>query len=103
MTDLLETAVLARIALNEREQQAIFPAFEQMLSLLGIMQALDNDPSMPAVTKQADFVLASAKPVNSGFFRPDTAQPEVQKDLIESMLSQAPERDGNFIVIPNVL
>ena len=98
---LHETASLARINLNEQELQAISPAFEQMLSLLDAMQGADNDTAMPAVTKQADFVTASAKPVSSSYFRDDTVQ--TQTDTIESMLSQAPQRDGNFIVIPNVL
>jgi Asp-tRNA(Asn)/Glu-tRNA(Gln) amidotransferase C subunit len=102
--------------LSEQDIKTIFPAFKQMLSLFAVMQNADSEPApgpagedspphetMPAVNTQADFVTASAKPVGSGFLRPDTARQETQKDVNEFMLSQAPERDGNFIVIPNVL
>ena len=97
-TVLSETAGLARLGLDEQELQEMFPAFEQMLSLFALMQAAGD--ALPAVTTQADFVTASAKPVNCGYLRQDTETPQ---ESVESMLSQAPERDGSFIVIPNVL
>ena len=99
MNDLQETAALARMNLSEQEQGELFCAFEQMLSLFDLMQAADA--ALPAFAKQADFVTAMAIPVDSGYLRSDTA--ETPLDPVESMLSQAPERDGSFIVIPNVL
>ena len=113
-TDLQIAAGLARLYLGEQDVQTIGPAFEQMLSLLAQMQNADDDETMPAVSTQADYVTA-AKPVSVGFFRSDTAQEAAQEaaqdaahkmaqeDTKEFMLSQAGERDGNFIVIPNVL
>ena len=112
--ELQETAGLARLGLGEEELQAVSPAFEQMLSFLDVMQGSDTAmPSIAALSRTeahraegspllADFVAASARPAGSGCLRPDVVQPEA-KDITESMLSQAPEREGTFIVIPNVL
>jgi len=102
-TTLKETAGLARIPLDEGELQELAPAFERMLSLLDEMRAACGDKTLPAAESQADFVLSLEKPVRSDFLRPDAAQDGDQKETNEFMLSQAPERDGNFIVIPNVL
>jgi Asp-tRNA(Asn)/Glu-tRNA(Gln) amidotransferase C subunit len=101
LTDLRETAALARLSLGKQELQALFPAFEQMIASFSAMEAADGDDTMPAVGSQADFVNAAAVPVSPGCLRPDTAREE--KPVAEFMLSQAPERDGSFIVIPNVL
>ena len=102
LNDLQETAGLARLIMSEQELQTLSPAFDQLISLLSTMETAGSDIAMPPVTCQADFVTTSAKPVNSDWFRPDTEQP-TPADTIEFMLSQAPKRDGNFIVIPNVL
>ena len=97
-TVLSETAGLARLGLDEQELQEMSPAFEQMLSLFALMQA--GGEALPANATQADIVTASAKPVSCGCMRPDTEAPQ---ESVESMLSQAPKREGSFIVIPNVL
>jgi Asp-tRNA(Asn)/Glu-tRNA(Gln) amidotransferase C subunit len=104
LTDLHEVADLARLPLSEHELQSISPVFNQMLSFFATMQAADGDASMPDVNGQADFTGALAQPVSPGHIRPDAANGQgCGQGDIESMLSQAPERDGNFIVIPNVL
>ena len=109
MKDLLETADLSRIPLGKQDMQSLPAAMEQMLALLDTMKNSDADLAMPAFTSQADFVIASAKPVDTGFLRPDEAvtgaaeEDSAKTDVREFMLSQAGERDGNFIVIPNVL
>jgi aspartyl-tRNA(Asn)/glutamyl-tRNA(Gln) amidotransferase subunit C len=89
LADLRETAALARINMSGDDLEKTFPAFEQMLSFFAIMQGNNT-------AEQTDFTAVS------GSLRPDTASPS-DDDLFESMLSQAPERDGRFIVIPNVL
>jgi aspartyl/glutamyl-tRNA(Asn/Gln) amidotransferase C subunit len=99
--DLQETANLARLLLSEQELQSMLPAFNEMLALFATMEAAGSDVAMPDINSQADFVLAGTKPLCPGSLRPDTAV--AQKDTVECMLSQAPERDGSFIVIPNVL
>jgi aspartyl/glutamyl-tRNA(Asn/Gln) amidotransferase C subunit len=99
--DLRETAGLARLPLSEQELQTMLPTVNEMLALFATMEAAGSDTAMPDVNSQADFVLAGAKLLCPGSLRPDTA--EAQTDTIERMLSQVPERDGSFIVIPNVL
>ena len=95
LTDLRETADLARLNMSDEELKKTFPAFEEMLSFFAVMQAADTDG--------AEGMAASAKVVTAGYLRPDTTDSPQEKDLSESMLSQAPQRDGRFMVIPNVL
>ena len=102
LTDLRETADLAHLNLSEEELRGALPAFEQMLSFFAAMQAADTDGTLPAVSGQTEGMAASAKVVAAGYFRPDTARP-AENGLGESMLAKAGERDGPFIVIPNVL
>jgi aspartyl-tRNA(Asn)/glutamyl-tRNA(Gln) amidotransferase subunit C len=86
---LRETAALARINMSGDDMEKTFPAFEQMLSFFAVMESNDSG-------EQTDFTAVA------GSLRPDMAAAP-DDDLFESMLSQAPERDGRFIVIPNVL
>ena len=102
ITDLRETAELARLNMDEEELKKIFPAFEEMLSFFAVMQAADGDGALPAVTSRIEGMAASARVVSSGCLRPD-AVTTPEEGLFEAMLSQAPERDGRLIVIPNVL
>jgi len=103
LTELRETAELARLNLSEEELEKAFPAFEQMLSYFAAMQAADTDNSLPAAAAQTEGRAASAKIVAAGYFRPDNARSLSETNLCESLLEQAPERDGRFMVIPNVL
>ena len=96
--DLQETANLAHLNLSEEELQAAFPAFEEMLSFFAAMQTADLEDSVVHTEGMA----ASARTVNSGYFRPDSPKPRIE-GLSEAMLQKAGERDGSFIVIPNVL
>ena len=95
LKDLQETAALARLNMSGEELEKTFPAFEETLSFFAVMQeaGIDGKTETPA---------AFGKTVSSGRLRPDTVLPPGE-DLFESMLSQAGERDGRFIVIPNVL
>ena len=101
LTDLCETADLAHLNLSEEELKNAFPAFEEMLAFFAAMQAADADSTMPALSGQIEGMAASAKIVAAGYFRPDALAPV--DSLSEPMLSKAGERDGRFIVIPNVL
>jgi aspartyl-tRNA(Asn)/glutamyl-tRNA(Gln) amidotransferase subunit C len=111
MDDLRETAALAHLSLGEAELAAAFPAFEQILGYFAAMQAADEDenlfpktasgPSAPAGQN------AGAGIVGSGHFRTDDAGSEKSAvfsgDLNENLLNNSGERDGRFLVIPNVL
>jgi aspartyl-tRNA(Asn)/glutamyl-tRNA(Gln) amidotransferase subunit C len=99
--DLRETAALARLTLDEKALEAAFPAFEQMLGFFAVMQS-----SGAAAFAQA------ADPVHTGGvarFRPGAPErgaavaSEESASLNETMLKSAGERDGPFIVVPNVL
>ena len=98
LTDLRETAALARLNLSGEELENIFPAFEEMVSFFAVMQGADAAGAFPR-----DMPAAPAQIVTTGYLRPDTEQAPPDGTAFEAMLSQAPERDGRFIVIPNVL
>ena len=104
MQELQQTAELAHLNLSERELAAAFPAFVQMLGYFAAMQAADNDPSL-APAGHTEGMAASARQASAAWFRADTAHPAAYSpdDLPESMLEQSGERDGRFVVIPNVL
>ena len=98
--DLQETANLAHLNLSEEELKAAFPAFEEMLTFFAAMQTADLEENSGSAV--AEGMAASARTVNSSFFRPDNPKPRID-GLSEEMLQKAGERDGPFIVIPNVL
>jgi aspartyl-tRNA(Asn)/glutamyl-tRNA(Gln) amidotransferase subunit C len=107
--DLKETAVLAHLNLGDDELAAAFPAFEQMLGFFAAMQDADNDESLfphgGAKNALPPGQNAGARMVEAGFFRVD--DPAVQSagsgTLNEKLLNNAGDRDGRFLVIPNVL
>jgi aspartyl-tRNA(Asn)/glutamyl-tRNA(Gln) amidotransferase subunit C len=106
--DLQETADLAHLNLDETELSAAFPAFEQMLGYFAAMQAADKDESAGVIAGHPEGMAASSRLVSAGYFRTDTVNPsdssaDPHKELSENMLSKAGERDGRFVVIPNVL
>ncbi|MDR0877391.1 MAG: aspartyl/glutamyl-tRNA amidotransferase subunit C [Treponema sp.] len=98
--DLQETAALAHLNMGEKELAAAFPAFEQMLGYFAAMQAADRDETV----KEA----AAVRTVDAGFFRPDNAiqnniHTDVSNTLPENLINNAGDRDGRFVVVPNVL
>jgi aspartyl-tRNA(Asn)/glutamyl-tRNA(Gln) amidotransferase subunit C len=126
--DLKETAALARLNMDDAELSAAFPAFEQMLRFFAIMQAADRDEAAfgaplkgpsgsPPAGPQAAGAPAGAgsfrgtsvedtgitRTVASDSYRPDAAGALPPDDLNEKILNNAGERDGRFLVIPNVL
>jgi aspartyl-tRNA(Asn)/glutamyl-tRNA(Gln) amidotransferase subunit C len=99
LKDLRETAALAHLNLGEQELAAAFPAFEEMLGYFALMQAADSETTGPAPG-----ISAAARTVASGHFRGDRGGSNPPgEDRIEAMLNSAGERDGRFVVVPNVL
>jgi aspartyl-tRNA(Asn)/glutamyl-tRNA(Gln) amidotransferase subunit C len=92
--DLQETAALARLNLSDDELKSAFGAFEEMLNFFAAMQEADRDVA-------ADGANAASKQVGSDYFRDDKAAAATAHG--EELLQKAGERDGSFIVIPNVL
>jgi aspartyl-tRNA(Asn)/glutamyl-tRNA(Gln) amidotransferase subunit C len=97
--DLKETAALAHLNLGEAELAGAFPGFEQMLGFFAAMQAADGDrEAFPASVGEN---AGQFPPVESGFFRADAAVSGA--GAASGLLDNAGERDGRFVVVPNVL
>jgi aspartyl-tRNA(Asn)/glutamyl-tRNA(Gln) amidotransferase subunit C len=94
--ELRTTAELAHIKMDDAALKEAFPAFEQMLSFFQAMQAADNDKSLSG---EASLERPLAE---SSAFRLDAARTGREVDG-ESLIQNAGETDGRFIVIPNVL
>jgi aspartyl-tRNA(Asn)/glutamyl-tRNA(Gln) amidotransferase subunit C len=111
--DLRETAALAHLNLGDEELAAAFPAFEQMLGYFAAMQAADRDEAASGAGGGAEALpsglSALARTVSSGHFRPDNQNPNTNssgnspEDITGPMLDNSGERDGRFVVVPNVL
>ncbi|MDR1930734.1 MAG: aspartyl/glutamyl-tRNA amidotransferase subunit C [Treponema sp.] len=104
--ELEETAELAHLKLTGDELSAALPAFEQMLEFFAAMQGAGTEAAADIAAGQA----AGARLVGADHFRGDAApsgtyRPKGDDDggINETMLDNAGERDGRFIVIPNVL
>lgn len=101
IADLKETAALARLTLDDAELAAAFPAFEQMLGFFQAMQAADSGAETPPA--EARPYAAAVPPRPAEFFRPDNPPHALCRVNPENLLNNAGERDGRFIVAPNVL
>ncbi|MDR3357248.1 MAG: aspartyl/glutamyl-tRNA amidotransferase subunit C [Spirochaetaceae bacterium] len=99
--DLRITAALAHLNVDDAELAAALPAFRDMLSYFAAMQAADAD------TKAFGAGLAgfsfSGECAGAARFRSDAPGAETAEDLTGAMLDNSGERDGRFIVVPNVL
>ncbi|MDR2181438.1 MAG: aspartyl/glutamyl-tRNA amidotransferase subunit C [Treponema sp.] len=109
---LEETARLAHLTADAHELAAALPAFAQMLGFFAAMAGADDDPSFAAgADGAAAGQAAGARLVGAGHFRGDAAPRGLNAGfgaanagaLNEALLNNAGERDGRFIVIPNVL
>jgi aspartyl-tRNA(Asn)/glutamyl-tRNA(Gln) amidotransferase subunit C len=106
LQDLQETAALAHLNMDEKELASAFPAFEQMLGYFAAMQAADKDEASfsASIAAKTEGMAASSRIVASNYFRPDSAKLDNSSpDLPEKMLEKAGDRDGRFVVVPNVL
>jgi aspartyl-tRNA(Asn)/glutamyl-tRNA(Gln) amidotransferase subunit C len=114
--DLQTTAQLAHLTMGGAELEAAFPAFEQMLGFFAAMQAADNDAeAFPAgLSGDAAQTDSSAFVRPAVHFRPDGPAYNVanahntgiganDEALVSNLLNNAGDRDGRFIVVPNVL
>ncbi|MDR2134867.1 MAG: aspartyl/glutamyl-tRNA amidotransferase subunit C [Treponema sp.] len=104
--DLRETAALAHLNMDEKELAGAFSAFEQMIGYFAAMQAADRDGASftASITGGTEGMAASSRLVGSDYFRPDrNISGDNSGDLSEEMLEKAGDRDGRFVVIPNVL
>jgi aspartyl-tRNA(Asn)/glutamyl-tRNA(Gln) amidotransferase subunit C len=107
--DLQVTARLAHLNMGEDELAAAYPAFEQMLGFFAAMQAADDDAAaFPAgFGGEAAHTDSSALVRPSPHFRPDKPADDANNSqdeaLAAALLDNAGDRDGRFIVVPNVL
>jgi aspartyl-tRNA(Asn)/glutamyl-tRNA(Gln) amidotransferase subunit C len=106
--DLKITAQLAHLNMTEQELDAAYPAFEQMLGYFAAMQAADNDTA--AFAAPLAQLAGAARTVSADFFRSDNPNCNLNNShttssngLNENLLNNAGDRDGRFIVVPNVL
>jgi aspartyl-tRNA(Asn)/glutamyl-tRNA(Gln) amidotransferase subunit C len=92
--ELVITAQLAHLKVDKGELAASLPAFEQMLGFFAAMRAADSDENLTRTVMKVD----------AAHFRPDAPPGGVSdQNLNESILNNPGERDGRFVVIPNVL
>jgi len=124
--ELEETAQLAHLNLGKDELAAALPAFEQMIGFFAAMQEADNDAAFirqdahaasggnpesakpgESLSAQRSLPVAGARLVGAEHFRLDDSKafavPGTDSGLNEKILDNPGERDGRFIVIPNVL
>ncbi|MDR0526097.1 MAG: aspartyl/glutamyl-tRNA amidotransferase subunit C [Spirochaetaceae bacterium] len=88
LEDLQEIVQLAHLPLDEGELAGAVSSFEQMLDFFALMlEADENLEAAPGLT------------VDSRHFRSDRGE----AFSWENLLDNAEDRDGNFVVIPNVL
>jgi aspartyl-tRNA(Asn)/glutamyl-tRNA(Gln) amidotransferase subunit C len=124
---LRETAAMAHLNPAEDSLAGIFPAFAEMLEFFDTMQAADGDraafpdglasvsPALSGaagnvVERHAAFYQLGEDAASSRDARPESfwaARPKLfwaaSSGLNETLLNNAGERDGRFLVIPNVL
>jgi aspartyl-tRNA(Asn)/glutamyl-tRNA(Gln) amidotransferase subunit C len=111
--DLQVTAQLAHLNMGEKELAAAFPAFEQMLGFFAAMEAADKDPAAfiggGADTAAAPQMSGMTRAVQADHFRLDASPHNPAAGLNgealvpETLINNAGDRDGRFIVVPNVL
>jgi aspartyl-tRNA(Asn)/glutamyl-tRNA(Gln) amidotransferase subunit C len=95
---LEETAALAHLKADKDELAAALPAFEQMLDFFAAMAGAGDN-----ATDTAAGQAAGAQLVGADHFRSDGPNESAADADLEAVLNNAGERDGRFIVIPNVL
>jgi aspartyl-tRNA(Asn)/glutamyl-tRNA(Gln) amidotransferase subunit C len=107
--DLQETVQLAHLTMDEQELSAAFPAFEQMLGFFAAMQSADEDTEAFPAGSGDSCLSGGSLTVASHHFRQDNPgntlnyTQNLPQNLNEHLLNNAGERDGSFVVIPNVL
>jgi aspartyl-tRNA(Asn)/glutamyl-tRNA(Gln) amidotransferase subunit C len=103
--DLATTATLQRLNINKSELEKAYPAFEQMLEFFADMQNADTDTAAFGASI-ADLAREARECEPEQFRKDDPATVEAYNpsfSLNEAFLKNSGERDGAFIVVPNVL
>ncbi len=93
INELKTTASLARLSLEKEELEVLAGMVDQMLNYFSKMMEIDVDhlpPTTHALQKE-------------NVVRPDEIQASTGMPGADELLDRAPERDGRFITIPNVL
>jgi aspartyl-tRNA(Asn)/glutamyl-tRNA(Gln) amidotransferase subunit C len=107
LRELEETAALAHMNVRRDELAAALPAFEQMLGFFAAMSAADREAftqTSGAARALNAGQIAGAFLARAGDFRSDTETGgELPAADAARLIDAAGERDGRFIVIPNVL
>jgi len=93
INELKVTAELARLPMSEEDLRKAYPAFEQMLEYFTAMH-----------TGSRDKTAKDGRPEElPGRFRPDSPLANGPHVSGEEFLERSGGRDGQYIVIPNVL
>jgi Asp-tRNA(Asn)/Glu-tRNA(Gln) amidotransferase C subunit len=99
--ELKVTAQLAHLTMTDEELRSVLPAFDEMLDNFALMQAADNDAAaFGAPLAEID---TERPPVHADWYRADAGNTDAPQVASDTMLDSSGERDGPFIVIPNVL
>jgi len=115
--DLKATADLAHLDLGEAELDAALPAFEQMLGYFAAMRAADADEAAFGIASSSSDLSRQAAigrfradaPANNNNFANNNPENNPSNNsnglsgLADVLLNAAGERDGRFVVVPNVL
>lgn len=88
--DLLITAAQAQLALSAEEEKQLSEAVTQMLDYFELMNEVDVSNLKPTTHAL----------VRENALREDNPNPNNNR---EDLINRAPEKENNFIVIPNVL
>jgi aspartyl-tRNA(Asn)/glutamyl-tRNA(Gln) amidotransferase subunit C len=88
--DVINVALLARLALSERELDFMTVQLDQIVEYVRQLGELDTSNVEP---------MAHALDVVN-VFRPDAVTPSMDRDAI---LANAPKADGEFYLVPTVL
>ena len=100
LEDLIETAKIAHLYADEAELKLMFPAFEEMTGLFDAMA--DSEAFMAPAKENSETGKVVLSNFNSNTLNNSFNNPH-NNSLIEEMLNNAGERNGRFIVVPNVL
>lgn len=90
--ELKTTASLARLSFDEPELEKLAGMVDQILDYFSKMMEIDVDHLLPTTHALQE----------ENVVRPDVLV-ESSAELTEKLLERAPEREGRFITIPNVL
>jgi len=85
---------LAALELEETESDYLRRELNSQLKAIRELEAIDLGGELPITSHGVPYTEA-----NSPGLRPDESEPSVRADAI---LAQAPERDGRYVVVPDI-